>query len=291
MKHKKAGATKVRGDNTVTFDENGEVSYPKFLSPSALPRHIEQEKAKTRHPSNSTSSLYIKDTLVSPDVDALVHCMAVAIEYHIEDGISAEKKNEPEIFDETKHPLTSVPIDTQKPPTTKQIYTFLSTIFKAERLGAQCGILCLAYIERIISIAQISLSAANWRRVSLAALILASKVWEDQAVWNVDFLSIFDCVTVQDLLQLEKIILNLLQFNVTLKAALYARYYFELRSLAEEADLPFPLEPLSKPDAERLETRSEEKEHKARTSEKYKLHRSNSDTNLSLGKSPRAVLN
>jgi len=145
-----------------------------------------------------------------------------------------------------------------------------------------------------MSVAHLSLTPANWRRVALSALILASKVWEEQAVWNIDFLSIFDCVTAHDLAQLEKVILNLLQFNVSLKAALYAKYYFELRSLAEEASMYFPLDPLSKEDAEKLEKQLTETEKKVKKKHKKKyrkLTRSNSDKNLLKHRSPRVVLN
>jgi len=278
-------------------------SFPKFKSPSALPRHMESEKelekataaapTSHRYQSNSTSSLYIKDTLGSPDIDALVRCISVALEYHIQNGhVESNNKNKYDIFDEKKHPLTREPQDTANPPIANDIYNFLIVIFKAERLGAECGILCLAYIERMIALASLLMNASNWRRVSLSALILASKVWEDQAVWNVDFLSIFDCVTAQELGQLEKIILNLLQFNVSLKAALYAKYYFELRSLAEQADMQFPLDPLSKEQADKLESKSEETEQTVRKHpEKYKLVRSNSETSLNSLKSPRVVLN
>eukprot|EP01101_Sappina_pedata_P009067 TRINITY_DN5170_c0_g1_i1.p1 TRINITY_DN5170_c0_g1~~TRINITY_DN5170_c0_g1_i1.p1 ORF type:complete len:310 (-),score=107.07 TRINITY_DN5170_c0_g1_i1:76-966(-) len=276
-------------------------SYPKFKSPSALPRHMESEviseKASTnphhKHQSNSTSSLYIKDTLGAPDIDALVRCISVALEYHIAEGHEqSENTNKYEIFDERRHPIMRDPTDTMNPPVANEIYEFLIVIFKAERLGAECGILCLAYIERMISVAHLLVNASNWRRVTLSALILASKVWEDQAVWNVDFMSIFDCVTAQDLGQLEKLILNLLQFNVSLKAALYAKYYFELRSLAESADISFPLQPLSKEDSDKLETKSKETEQSVRkNSDKYKLVRSNSETSLNSHKSPRVVLN
>jgi hypothetical protein len=273
-------------------DSSGVKNFPKFKSPSALPRHMEQEvKTPARYKSNSTSSLYIKDTLGAPDVDELIHCMSVALHYHIMAGHDSEHKTFFEIFDEEKHPLTRGPVTVYNPPDVNVIYKFLNTIFKAERLGAECGILCLAYIERIIALTGLSLHASNWRRVTLSALILASKVWEDQAVWNVDFLSVFPCVTVQDLAQLEKVILNLLQFNVSLKASLYAKYYFELRSLAENDSIQFPLEPLSKEAAERLETRSEETEQTVRSQSdsKYKLSRSNSETSIK-SKSPRMVL-
>jgi len=269
-------------------------NFPKFKSPSGpshLPKHMLQEKEpKTRYKSNSTSSLYIKNTIGSPDVDELISCMAIALHYHITNGHEDELRPFNDIFDEERFPLNKEWVNPKQPPPVDKIVEFLSSIFNAEKLPAECGILCLAYIERMISINGLQLHAINWRRVTLSALILASKVWEDQAVWNVDFLSVFPMVTVQDLAQLEKVILNLLQFNVSLKASLYAKYYFELRALAENGSHPFTLEPLSKGAAERLEQRSEETEQTVRSqSDKYKLTRSNSDKEMKL-KSPRVVL-
>jgi hypothetical protein len=249
------------------------------------------EVKQNRYKSNSTSSLYIKDTLGAPDLDALLRCMGIALHFHIMAGHDSEQKTFFDIFDEEKHYLTSTPVDINKLPDVDEISTFLITIFKAERLGVECGILCLAYIERIIALTGLSLHASNWRRVTLSALILASKVWEDQAVWNVDFLSVFPCITVQDLAQLEKVVLNLLQFNVSLKASLYAKYYFELRSLAETDSLQFSLEPLSKEDAQRLEKRSAETEQTVRRQlcEESKHSRSNSWSSINV-KPARMVL-
>ena len=151
----------------------------------------------------------------------------------------------------------------------------------------------LAYIERIISFTDITLDNTNWRRVILSTLILASKVWEDQAVWNVDFCSVFPHVTAQDLGNLEKVLLRLLQFNVTLQAGTYTKYYFELRSFAESSSRYFPLEPLDKEGAKRLESRSATEEEKARSEEisnLNKLTRSRSSDQFNC-RSPRVVLN
>lgn len=67
------------------------------------------------------------------------------------------------------------PVDVSA-PTQKDIYRFVFSIFKAEKLPAECAILCLAYIERLIANTKITLHGTNWRRVTLGALILASKV-------------------------------------------------------------------------------------------------------------------
>lgn len=259
---------------------------------SGLPKHMQSEKEMPKYKSNSTSSLYIKDTLSMPDMDELLRCISIAILYHIEAGHASTNTYFVEIFSEEKHPLTKGALDLKSIPNWKRIYKFLSAIFRAERLSSECAILCLAYIERIIGLSGITIHASNWRRVVLAALILASKVWEDQAVWNVDFLSVFPCVTVQDLAQLEKTVLNLLKFNVSLKASLYAKYYFELKGLAEQdGNRSFSLEPLNKEDAEKLEKRSED--HEAAAKKEFgglKVPRSNSDVTAKT-KPARMVLN
>lgn len=45
----------------------------------------------------------------------------------------------------------------------------------------------------------------------------------------------------------------MLQFNINVGSSVYAKYYFDLRALADANDLSFPLEPLSKDRAFKLE--------------------------------------
>ena len=48
----------------------------------------------------------------------------------------------------------------------------------------------------------------------------------------------------------------MLQFNINVPSSVYAKYYFDLRTLAEANDLSFPPEPLSKERAQKLEAMS-----------------------------------
>ena len=90
-------------------------------------------------------------------------------------------------------------------------------------------------------------------------------------MWNVDFQSVFPAVTIQDLNKLERAYLQALQFTVTLKASVYAllfiylsslsfmpfrryaKYYFELRALSGISEESFPMKPLDKDGATKLE--------------------------------------
>jgi len=90
----------------------------------------------------------------------------------------------------------------------------------------------------------------------LGSVLLASKVWDDQAVWNVDYCHILKDISVEDMNELERQCLELLQFNINVPSSVYAKYYFDLRTLAEANDLTLPPEPLSKERALKLEAMS-----------------------------------
>ena len=55
---------------------------------------------------------------------------------------------------------------------------------------------------------------------------------------------------------MERQFLEMLQFNINVPSSVYAKYYFDLRTLAEANELSFPPEPLSKERAQKLEAMS-----------------------------------
>ncbi len=177
--------------------------------------------------------------------------MALAVAIHIKpiqytEGVAYD------IFDEFLHPINYDQISFDSPDA-ENIYVYVNTIFHVAELSPECAIMTLAFLERLIKEQNVLLNAKTWRRTLMSIIILSSKVWEEQAVWNVDFLEHFPRVEIADLNALEKHLLQLLKWNVGLNGSLYAKYYFDLRQLSELDEEHFPLSQLTDRDLARLE--------------------------------------
>ena len=206
---------------------------------------------------SSTALTQITHSIATPNMTDVLHCISSAIYYHLKSGHDSTSKKFFEIFDERTHPISrNENINYDECPGVDDVYGFISKIFKVEKLPTEVAILGLAYMERLISLTNITLHCSNWRRVIMAALMLASKVWEDLAVWNVDFITVFPAVTVADLNTLENNLLHLLNFDAGVTRQYYAQYYFALRELAAENKMIFPMEELDSKKVERIESNS-----------------------------------
>nr|CUU99200.1 hypothetical transcript [Hymenolepis microstoma] len=157
-----------------------------------------------------------------------------------------------EIFDERVHPLFSMSshcrldshFSSNNYPYAElrfqhQILYFLNRLFASSLLTAESAIVSLMYLERLISSLEMHVVAWSWRRQLLACILIASKVLDDQAVWNADYCQFLKDVHVEDLNDLERHTLSLLQFNTGIPPAVYARYYFDLLTLGDVVALPF----------------------------------------------------
>ncbi|KAJ3325577.1 Cyclin Y [Boothiomyces sp. JEL0866] len=107
-------------------------------------------------------------------------------------------------------------------------------------------------IKWILHLSKITILPINWARIALSGALIASKVWDDHAVWNVDFCQIFPEVPVVDLNELEALALAQIHFNVSVKASEYAKLYYSLRDLPPIGTRPWALRPLKQNEAFKL---------------------------------------
>ncbi|XP_055336921.1 cyclin-Y-like protein 1 [Paramacrobiotus metropolitanus] len=208
---------------------------------------------------NSCSTIFLDDSTVSqPNLRSTIKCVSLAIYYHIKNRENRLVRTL-DIFEERLHPLSKDELATdydQVDPDHRHVYRFLRTLFNAAQLTAECAIVTLVYLERLLTYGEMDIGPSNWKRMVLGAVLLASKVWDDQAVWNVDYCQILRDIQVEDMNELERNFLEQLQFNINVPASVYAKYYFDLRSLADANDLSFPAEQLNIERAQKLEALS-----------------------------------
>ncbi|XP_048867132.1 cyclin-Y-like isoform X1 [Brienomyrus brachyistius] len=265
----------------------------KSLFMNHLTHILEAKHGRARRKYSSCSTIFLDDNTVSqPNLKHTIKCVALAIYYHIKNR-DTDDRTLLDIFDEKLHPLSKseVPSDYDKhDPEQKQIYRFVRTLFSSAQLTAECAIVTLVYLERLLTYAEMDICPGSWKRIVLGAILLASKVWDDQAVWNVDYCQILKDITVEDMNELERQFLELLQFNINVPSSVYAKYYFDLRSLSEANNLGFPLEPLSRDRAQKLEAISRLSDDKYRDSRKAAKKRSMSADHLSVVRWAPAII-
>ncbi|KAM7154792.1 cyclin-Y-like protein 1 [Molossus nigricans] len=207
-----------------------------------------------REKHSSCSTIFLDEsTLSEPSVIITVHSLAIAIYYHIKNRDSNRTKN---IFEEYLYSSDPEEIDLEKYhhiPHPESIYSFIRPLFNAFRLTGQFAITTLVYVERLVIYAKIDIGPTNWKRVVLGAILLASKYLNELIVRNVFFCRVMKNITLKDLNELERQYIYLLQFNLYVSASVYAKYYFDLRTLAGDHRLPIVFAPLRKERAEKLE--------------------------------------
>lgn len=96
--------------------------------------------------------------------------------------------------------------------------------------------MALVYVQRLLECTGCLVNHWNWKRIVLITLILASKVWDDDSLENVHFPKVMRDVTLKQVNTLEKLFLDLVQYNLYIKGSEYAKYYFILRTFQRDLD-------------------------------------------------------
>jgi len=131
-------------------------------------------------------------------------------------------------FKQTRKNVLPVHTDTQT------IFTLIKRLFDRAYLHAECAIISLIYVERLLEKSNIRLTSQNWVPIVMCALLTASKVWDDHSSFNAEFASIVPFFTLSSLNALERQFLNALDYSLYVSQSEYARFYFALRTLRHQ---------------------------------------------------------
>ena len=150
-------------------------------------------------------------------------------------------------------------------PTLYEIKAFYREFYQRSQMEHDTIIMSLIYVERLVKQTGGALAPNpyNWRSILFSCMILASKVWDDLSMWNIDFSNVsvaaassssssnnnttasmnpngggagndgnlLSAFSLQRINQLELAVLGNLHFRTAIPASEYAKYYFLIRTM------------------------------------------------------------
>lgn len=120
------------------------------------------------------------------------------------------------------------------------VFRLLSRVAGITDFPQEVVVLGVVYVERLVSNnPALRLTITNWRPILVAALLLASKNWEDVHPWNIDFSQYLrQAVGIRypprSLYALESKFLAGLGYRAGVTGELYANYYFALQDAGRD---------------------------------------------------------
>jgi hypothetical protein len=252
-------------------------------TPSEAPLETRDEKtAATASRNNNMShirrntggTIYVKSTMDNPDIQATMKCVCAVYRSHIVEATKRKNLRSPvsvqtvphniDIFSDDYFSYSRRHTDLDV-PLLIEIEAFYDEFFKRSQMEHDTIIMSLIYVERLIKETNgvLTPSPENWRSILCSCMILASKVWDDLSMWNIDFSNVsaasgLSSFSLQRINQLEIAILTSLNFRVEVPASEYAKYYFLIRTmLIRSGMLEHDPSPLNKQEAQKLEDRTQ----------------------------------
>jgi len=161
-------------------------------------------------------------------------------------------------FGKPVDPLNDIAVRTV--PGKWDIYQFLRDVMLGFRLQPEVSVVTLFYLDRFSEKSGVAMTPDNWQRLTIAAMMLASKVWDDESFENAEFAQLCPWYTVEEINTFERVFLKSVGYCMACKGSEYAKTYFTLRTLGAKDNPDFALQPLDPVRASRLTERCLEKQ-------------------------------
>ena len=76
-------------------------------------------------------------------------------------------------------------------PTVEVISNYCKNILLTAKMEKEVVIVCLVYIDRLLVKSGFCLNLKNWRKIVFSALVIGSKIWDDESFENNNFAKAF----------------------------------------------------------------------------------------------------
>jgi len=205
---------------------------------------LEVSMSSTGHTRRNTGgTIYLQNSMTNPNIKATIRCVCAVFRAHIaqskDDRRRAQKFRDYDVFDDNCGSSKRRRLSKVKVPTLMEILEFYEAFYQRSQMEHDTIITSLIYVERVIKLTNGILvpTMENWRSFLFACMVLASKVWDDLSMWNIDFSNVtahtagLSSFTLPRINELELALLKCLKFDVTVPASEYAKYYFLIRTM------------------------------------------------------------
>lgn len=239
------------------------------LTDLGLPTSTPQSSHTRR---NTGGTIFLQSTMTKPDIQATIKCVCGVYRAHILQG--TERKSMGRNRDNKSAADIYIFLDDHGPhrkmkpsrnvPSLHDVLAFYEEFYRKSKMEHDSIIMSLIYVERLVKATNGALNPMpeNWKSVLFACMVLASKVWDDLSMWNVDFSNVSTntagllSFSLRRINELELSLLKHLSFDVRVGASEYAKYYFLIRTMLIRGGLVHENEgPLRKQEAfQKLET-------------------------------------
>lgn len=129
----------------------------------------------------------------------------------------------------------------REPPSQFEIQVFLLELLRAYRLPAEVAVIALVYLDRFSERSGEAVTKENWQRLTLIALITASKAWDEDSFDNAEFAQVSRGYDVSDINAFERVFLQCLGYDIVVTGAMYNKTHFLMETLkGQDADFSVP---------------------------------------------------
>ncbi|KAL3924563.1 MAG: hypothetical protein SGILL_000973 [Bacillariaceae sp.] len=212
---------------------------------------------------NTGGTIYLQHTMINPDIQATIKCVCGVYRAHIVQATKKTNQEQQQVSSASQEysAFNDLSGSTRSPrtvPLLSEVTAFYDAFYRRSQMEHDTIITSIIYVERVIKCTSAALTPnpENWRSLLFACMVLASKVWDDLSMWNVDFSNVsahtagLSSFTLRRINQLELELLKSLKFDVRVPAGEYAKYYFLIRTMLLRSGLVKEDEkPLQKRDA------------------------------------------
>jgi len=117
-------------------------------------------------------------------------------------------------------------------PSYNLIYSYARYVMITSKMEKEIPIIALVYLEWLLERTGILMNSLNWRWLTLVTLCLASKIWDDDSLENEHFPKVMKDLTLKEINTFERVLLDLIGYDLVVWGAEYAKYFFILWTIA-----------------------------------------------------------